>query len=100
VFHLLRFAALAACLKRLDRLSLVISCQSLADRCPLYPRKRTCAAHKLMSALGQKRTHAAQQKDRYSITWSARASSAGGTVMLSALAVLRLRKSSTPLRRT
>src|SRR6185437_7238432 len=24
--------------------------------CPLYPRKRTCAAHKLMSALGQKQT--------------------------------------------
>src|SRR5262249_34740925 len=30
--------------------------------CPLYPRKQTCAAHKLMSALGQWRTHAAQQK--------------------------------------
>ena len=25
--------------------------------CPLYPRKRTCAVHKLMSALGQKRTY-------------------------------------------
>jgi hypothetical protein len=24
--------------------------------CPLYPRKRTCAVHHLMSALGQKRT--------------------------------------------
>src|SRR5262245_24045858 len=24
--------------------------------CPLYPRKRTCAVHQLMSALGQKRT--------------------------------------------
>src|SRR5262249_53169089 len=30
--------------------------------CPLYTQKRTCAAHKLMSALGQKRTHAPQQK--------------------------------------
>ena len=26
------------------------------ERCPLYPRKRTCAAHKPMSALGQKQT--------------------------------------------
>src|SRR5262245_52969896 len=30
--------------------------------CPLYPRKQTCASHSLMSALGLKRTHAAQQK--------------------------------------
>jgi hypothetical protein len=30
--------------------------------CLLYPRKRTCAVHSLMSALGHKRTHAAQQK--------------------------------------
>src|SRR5262245_12061958 len=30
--------------------------------CPLYPRERTCAVHQLMSALGHKRTHAAQQK--------------------------------------
>ena len=29
--------------------------------CPLYPRKRTFAVHKLMSALGQERTLAAQQ---------------------------------------
>src|SRR5262249_39889074 len=29
--------------------------------CPLYPRKRTFAVHKRMSALGQKRTHAPQQ---------------------------------------
>jgi len=28
--------------------------------CPLYPRKRTCAVHWLMSALGQKRTLALQ----------------------------------------
>jgi hypothetical protein len=27
-----------------------------ASSCPLYPRKRTCAAHYVMSALGQKRT--------------------------------------------
>src|SRR5262245_7456018 len=30
--------------------------------CLLYPQKRTCAVHTPMSALGQKRTHAAQQK--------------------------------------
>src|SRR5262245_41480850 len=47
-----------------------------------------------MSALGQKRTHAAQEKDRYSITSSARASSEGGTVRPSALAVLRFITSS------
>ena len=29
---------------------------------PLYPRKRTCAVQLQMSALGQKRTHAVQQK--------------------------------------
>src|SRR4029450_1023199 len=29
--------------------------------CPLYPRKRTCAMHQSMSALGQKRTNAVQQ---------------------------------------
>src|SRR5262249_22161183 len=50
--------------------------------CLLYPQKRTCAVHQLMSALGQKRTHAPQQKHHYSITSSARASSAGGTVTL------------------
>src|SRR6476620_11829783 len=37
-----------------------------ADICPwscrLYPRKRTCAMRQCMSALGHKRTHAAQQK--------------------------------------
>src|SRR5262245_20182607 len=62
--------------------------------CPLYPRKRTCAVQLGMSALGQKRTHAAQQKDRYSISSSARASSSRGTVIPSALAVLRLIASS------
>jgi hypothetical protein len=31
-------------------------------QCPLYPQKRTFAVHSPMSALGQKRTHAVQQK--------------------------------------
>jgi hypothetical protein len=43
-----------------------------------------------MSALGQKQTHAPQQFFRYSITWSARASTVPGMVMPSALATLRL----------
>ena len=30
--------------------------------CLLYPRKRTCAVQLVMSAMGQKRNHAAQQK--------------------------------------
>ena len=30
--------------------------------CPLYPQKRTCAAQLTMSAMGQRRTRAAQQK--------------------------------------
>jgi hypothetical protein len=29
--------------------------------CPLYPRKRTYAVQEAISALGQKRTHAARQ---------------------------------------
>src|SRR5262245_44872969 len=62
--------------------------------CPLYPQKRTCAVQLGMSALGQKRTHAPQQKDGYSITSSARASSVGGTVRPSCFAVLRLITSS------
>jgi hypothetical protein len=57
-------------------------------RCPLYPQ---CAVQLGISALGQKRTHAAQQKVRYSITSSARPSSGGGTVMPRALAVFRFR---------
>src|SRR5262249_4824844 len=60
------------------------------QECPLYPRKRTFAVHYCMSALGQKRTHAVQQKGRYSITLSALVSSVGGIVSPSALAVLRL----------
>jgi hypothetical protein len=43
-----------------------------------------------MSALCHKRTHAPQQKSRYSITSSASATRVGGTVKLSASAVLRL----------
>jgi hypothetical protein len=62
--------------------------------CLLYPRKRTCAVQLGMSALGQKRTHAVQQKDRYSITSLARATSEAGTVMPSTFAVLRLMTSS------
>jgi|SRR5262245_40416278 len=58
--------------------------------CLLYPRKQTCAAHPLMSALGQKRTSAPQQRERYSITSSAAVSRVVGTVSPSAFAVLRL----------
>jgi hypothetical protein len=43
--------------------------------CPLYPRKRTLLSVTGMSALCQKRTRAPQQFRRYSITWSAIASS-------------------------
>jgi hypothetical protein len=43
-----------------------------------------------MSALCHKQTHAPQQKDLYSITSSARASTGGGTSRPSAFAVLRL----------
>src|SRR5262249_46717197 len=46
----------------------------LSIRCPLYPRKRTSSDTSGMSALCQKRTHALQQKRRYSITSSARES--------------------------
>ena len=58
--------------------------------CPLYPRKRTSAAQKGMSAKGHKLTNTAQQKGFYSITLSARASNIGGIVSPIALAVLRL----------
>src|SRR5262245_62152049 len=40
-----------------------------AGASPPYPRKPTFAVQLGMSALGHKRTHAAQQKDRYSITF-------------------------------
>src|SRR4029079_8331990 len=51
-----------------------------ARTCLHYPRKRTCAAQTLMSALGQKRT------SNHSITSSARVSSSdGGTLRLSHL---------------
>src|SRR5262245_46046412 len=58
--------------------------------CPLCPRKRHQMRHMGMSALGQKRTHAVQQKDRYSITSSARESKLGDTSRPSARAVGRL----------
>jgi hypothetical protein len=48
-----------------------------------------------MSTLGQKQTHALQQQHRYSITSSARPTSVLGTVMPSALALLRFMISST-----
>ena len=35
--------------------------------CPLYPRKRTCAAQTVMSALGQKRTSTYSNKVRLSL---------------------------------
>jgi hypothetical protein len=59
-------------------------------RRPLYPRKRTWLSTAMMSALGHNRTHAAQQIPLHSITSSARASSEGGTVSPSVLAVLTL----------
>src|SRR5262249_2373576 len=53
----------------------VISGQSVPlGLCPLYPRKRTSIGATTLSALCQKRTNAPQQKSRYSITTSARAS--------------------------
>src|SRR6478752_9155351 len=60
----------------------------MQTQCPLYPRKRTCAVQLAMSALGQQRTLT------YSITSSVRASSAGGTDIPKALAVFKLRASS------
>ena len=47
----------------------------------LYPRKRTSSDGTGMSALCQKRTNAPQQKSRYSITASARASKVGGIAL-------------------
>src|SRR5262245_19209006 len=35
--------------------------------CPLYPRKRTCALQTVMSALGQKRTHASVVSSKKSL---------------------------------
>jgi hypothetical protein len=63
---------------------------ALKLQCPLYPRKQTSVSATTMSALGQKRTHAPQQKDGYSITSSAIESKFSGTSMPSALAVVRL----------
>src|SRR5262249_13328156 len=60
----------------------------------LPPRADMCSALAHVRFVGQKRTHAPQQKDRYSITSSARASSVGGILRPSAFAVLRLITSS------
>jgi hypothetical protein len=67
----------------------------ISTRCPLYPRKRTFVHEIGMSALGHFRTHALQQKVRYSINSSARTSSANGTSIPSVLAVCKLTSSST-----
>jgi hypothetical protein len=56
----------------------------------VLPDNRTSSASVGMSQRCQQETHAPQQQHRYSITSSARASSAGGTVRPRALAVLRL----------
>ena len=53
--------------------------------CLLYPQKQTCAAHSLMSALGQKRT-----SPLHSIISSARARNEGDRLRPSAFAVLTL----------
>jgi hypothetical protein len=60
----------------------------LLGRSPLFPRKQTSAAEAAKSASGHNRTHAPQQN--YSITSTACASSVGGTVRPSALAVFML----------
>src|SRR6516164_9437748 len=58
----------------------VISGQSvILEPCPLYPQKRTNRRRLDLSALCQKRTHAPQQKYRYSITLSARSTRLAGT---------------------
>jgi hypothetical protein len=51
---------------------------ALNSRCPLYPRKQTFSGAPGMSAKCHKQTYAAQQKNAYSITSSARASNVGG----------------------
>jgi hypothetical protein len=54
-----------------------------ASRCfPLFPQQRTSLNRVGMSVRCQQETHAPQQKASYSITSSARASSAGGTARL------------------
>src|SRR5262245_31944832 len=60
-----------------------------SKQCLLYPQKRTLEFSRAMSALCQKRTYAAQQKNAYSIT-SAVARIDCGMVRPSALAALRL----------
>src|SRR5262249_54402194 len=62
--------------------------RSASTPCPLYSQKRTSTKRTATSALCQKRTSS------YSMIVSARASTAGGIVSPSALAVLRLIASS------
>src|ERR1700741_4207979 len=47
-----------------DQASVALKIRRLtaSNACLLYPRRQTCAVHEAMSALGQKRTHAVQQK--------------------------------------
>src|SRR5262249_51734870 len=60
------------------------------EACLLYPQKRTLQSEIAMSALCQKRTLCGAVKSPYWITSSAATRSVCGTVMPSALAVLRL----------
>ena len=61
---------------------------------PLFPSKQTLANAIGMSVEGHQQTHAPQQTDRYSITSSAVARRAGGTVRPRPFADLRLMTSS------
>jgi hypothetical protein len=61
---------------------------------PLSPQQRTFRNAAVTSALCATRRLVHRRKPRYSITSSARASSAGGAVSPSVLAVLRLMTSS------
>ena len=68
--------------------------------CLLHPDSGRVIATQRTDALGQKETHAPQQKDAYSITSSAMASSTAGTSRPSALAVFRLMTNSNLVGRT
>jgi hypothetical protein len=60
--------------------------------CPLYPLKADIGVTHRQVSFG--RTHAAQQRKTYSITWSARSRNDAGIVRPGAFAVLRFMKSS------
>jgi len=60
----------------------------------LTPESDLIVARSRNVAMGQIRTHAPQQGTSYSITWSARTSSVGGTARPSAFAVFRLTSNS------